>query len=77
MWLSDIEEAISTFRRIFGNSCGWTEIKISWDGMIFSFKTNNVDGSYYLYYRPSHRIEKVWNDTWRTNQREVIYEGDF
>jgi len=76
MWLSDIESAVKNFRKIFGDCCGWTGIECSWDGTLFSFKTDNPDGSYYIYHRKTRRIEKVWKDTWRTGRKEVIFEGE-
>lgn len=75
MYLSDIENAVKEFRKIFGDDSGFTSVSISTVNNSAIFHT--VEDYYYYFDLSSKRIEKRWNDTWRTGRCEIIYEGNF
>lgn len=75
MWLSDIENAVKDFRKVFGDASGFTSISFSTINNSIIFYT--TEDYYYYFDLPSKRIEKRWNDTWRTGRREIIFEGNF
>ena len=74
MYLSDIENGVKEFRKTFGDANGFTSIDTNTINNSIIFHT--TEDYYYYFDLSSRRIEKRWNDTWRTGRREIIY-GNF
>ena len=74
MWLSDYEQAIKDMYKAFGNSC-WKSITTTVNGD-FIFETTQEDCDYYyLCYRKTGKIVKIFNDTWKDKTHwELIQE---
>ena len=61
MWLTDIENAIRNFRKIFGDKNGFTSISFDVDNNSITFYTEDEDYCYYFDLR-TRNIEKRWNN---------------
>lgn len=73
MWLSDYIDAIQKVIDICGNGV-WSDVSTNLYGD-FIFRSENLDW-YLLVDHQTHRIVKLYKDSWRTGRKEVIYEGD-